>query len=339
MISLKPTGLLRKLWLKLMISYAAATMLALVAGTLVNGMFEDYRLRKWLRPKYQIERAIEVSKETVPWLKLSSRDVTALTLWLERQEEEIKRRQRELAPALSYYLDRRSFGERRRNLLLITDQNGAILAGTGEAAEWKNQTIWNRFSGAKVESFVDRPMSMFFAVAVTGLHWDGENTFLAVPVRDRKLGRLGTLVVQEVVPPNWYATMLTLSSDLLRDASAVIMFAGLFGLLFGWLMGRHLTSRINRIAIAARAWSGGEFSALADDRSVDELGRLAERLNAMARQLRETFDLRQKLAASEERNRLARDLHDTVKQQVFALACNSARRRRGLDKTWRRKQT
>lgn len=319
MISLKPTGLLRKLWLKLMISYAVATMLALVAGTLVNGMFEDYRLRKWLKPKYQIERATEVSKEIVPWLDPSSRDGTALTLWLERQEEELKRWQRELAPALSYYLDRRGFGKRQRNMLLITDQNGVILAGTGEAAEWKNQTVWNRFSGVKVKAFIDPARAMFLAVAVTIHSGDGENTFLAVPVRDRKLGRLGTLVLQEVAPPNWYATMLTLLSDLLRDAVAVIMFAGLFGLLFGWLMGWHLTSRINRIAVAARAWSSGEFSALADDKSADELGRLAERLNAMARQLRETFDLRQKLTASEERNRLARDLHDTVKQQISIL--------------------
>jgi len=78
---------LRKLWMKLMVSYAVATILALVAGNLVNGMIEDYRLRKWLKPKYQSERAINVSKEIAPWLKPSSRDVTALTLWLEKPDQ------------------------------------------------------------------------------------------------------------------------------------------------------------------------------------------------------------------------------------------------------------
>lgn len=39
----------------------------------------------------------------------------------------------------------------------------------------------------------------------------------------------------------------------------------------------------------------------------------------MAAELRGVLALRQELAGMEERNRLARDLHDTVKQQVFAL--------------------
>lgn len=40
----------------------------------------------------------------------------------------------------------------------------------------------------------------------------------------------------------------------------------------------------------------------------------------MARGLSDLIALRQDVATLEERNRLARDLHDTVKQQVFAVA-------------------
>ena len=40
----------------------------------------------------------------------------------------------------------------------------------------------------------------------------------------------------------------------------------------------------------------------------------------MAQELRELVALRQNLAMAEERNRLARELHDTVKQQVFATS-------------------
>jgi NarL family two-component system sensor histidine kinase LiaS len=40
----------------------------------------------------------------------------------------------------------------------------------------------------------------------------------------------------------------------------------------------------------------------------------------MADQLRNLLQARQKLATLEERNRLARDLHDSVKQQVFAVS-------------------
>src|SRR5207245_9302396 len=40
----------------------------------------------------------------------------------------------------------------------------------------------------------------------------------------------------------------------------------------------------------------------------------------MAEHLQNLLQARQKLATLEERNRLARDLHDSVKQQVFAVA-------------------
>lgn len=49
----------------------------------------------------------------------------------------------------------------------------------------------------------------------------------------------------------------------------------------------------------------------------DEPGQLAERLDQIARAL---LSARQELATLEERNRLALDLHDSVKQQAFATA-------------------
>ena len=74
------------------------------------------------------------------------------------------------------------------------------------------------------------------------------------------------------------------------------------------------------MAEAADNWSQGDFSALVSAPSGDELGQLARRLNRMAEQLQSLLDTRQELAALEERNRLARDLHDSVKQEIFATA-------------------
>lgn len=47
--------------------------------------------------------------------------------------------------------------------------------------------------------------------------------------------------------------------------------------------------------------------------------RHSEHLNNMARDLEMYLNLKQNLAISDERNRLARELHDTVKQKLFAL--------------------
>jgi NarL family two-component system sensor histidine kinase LiaS len=66
------------------------------------------------------------------------------------------------------------------------------------------------------------------------------------------------------------------------------------------------------------AWSKGNLSVAARDSSADELGQLAQRLNHMAEELKTLLQVRQELATVEERNRLARDLHDSVKQQLFA---------------------
>ena len=62
------------------------------------------------------------------------------------------------------------------------------------------------------------------------------------------------------------------------------------------------------------------MTAFVRDPSADEIGRLGRRLNQMAEQLQNLLQTREALATVEERNRIARDLHDSVKQQVFATA-------------------
>jgi NarL family two-component system sensor histidine kinase LiaS len=87
---------------------------------------------------------------------------------------------------------------------------------------------------------------------------------------------------------------------------------------FGLLTARWITRRLDRFVTTAESWSRADFSRSIDDTSRDELGGLARNLNRMADQLRTHFETRTELAAIEERHRVARDLHDAVKQQVFA---------------------
>jgi NarL family two-component system sensor histidine kinase LiaS len=96
--------------------------------------------------------------------------------------------------------------------------------------------------------------------------------------------------------------------------------AGMVGAVFGLLTARGLTRRLRTVTQAADAWSRGDFSVLIPDRSNDELGQMARHLNRMSQQLENLMHTRQEFAMLEERNRLARDLHDSVKQQVFATA-------------------
>jgi NarL family two-component system sensor histidine kinase LiaS len=99
-----------------------------------------------------------------------------------------------------------------------------------------------------------------------------------------------------------------------------LLFGGMIGLIGGIGTARKFNLRFSKLARATEKWSQGDFSMPIDDTAKDELGQLAQQLNGMAEQLQLLLRARQKLAALEERNRLARDLHDSIKQQVFAIS-------------------
>lgn len=114
------------------------------------------------------------------------------------------------------------------------------------------------------------------------------------------------------------------AQGLLGFVLLISVVAGLIGLIFGFVISRGMTRRLRRIARAADAWSRGDFSVAARDPSGDELGQLARDLDQMADQIRSLLEARQQLAVVEERNRLARELHDSVKQQIFAVGMQVA---------------
>lgn len=93
----------------------------------------------------------------------------------------------------------------------------------------------------------------------------------------------------------------------------------LVGLGAGVFLHRVILRRLERIAAAAEGWSRERFSLLLKDQSKDEIGALTRRLNRVANALRERINERVRLAGLEERERLAQDLHDSVKQHGFAL--------------------
>lgn len=85
--------------------------------------------------------------------------------------------------------------------------------------------------------------------------------------------------------------------------------------LFVW----RLFRRIKRATNAADQWAAGDLRARIKDGSRDEFGRLMQRFNSMADAISKSFDTQKALAISVERNRIARDLHDTAKQRSFVL--------------------
>ena len=104
-----------------------------------------------------------------------------------------------------------------------------------------------------------------------------------------------------------------------RSLVVFLLFAGIVGTVFGYFFSHGLVKRFDQVSSATDRWSEGDFSRYIDDTAGDEISQFAQRLNNMARQLQDLLHSRQDMAVSEERNRLARELHDSVTQLLYSL--------------------
>lgn len=155
---------------------------------------------------------------------------------------------------------------------------------------------------------------------------------VAAPILNQEDQVMGAMFVKLAFPVSESEFLQgALVGAILPVAGGMLVAGIVAGIVFGFLMARGLTRRFRVLAEAADDWSRGDFSAVARDTSGDELGQLARRLNHMAEQLQNLLQTRQELATLEERNRLARELHDSVKQQVFATAMQVGAARALLD--------
>jgi NarL family two-component system sensor histidine kinase LiaS len=149
---------------------------------------------------------------------------------------------------------------------------------------------------------------------------NGRKVILALPIRDEGHREvLGVLVAIGELPTVW-SQMRELPPIIGGSLLFFTIVAGLAGTVYGFLAARGPVQRLDRLAEASLAWSNGDFTVRVEDPSGDELGQLARRLNEMSLQLDGMMETRRELAVVEERNRLARDLHDSAKQQAFAAA-------------------
>lgn len=144
------------------------------------------------------------------------------------------------------------------------------------------------------------------------------STLAAFPLRKSDTDPVTAIVIYRIKP----VAFATPSNLYIYQTFFLVMMLIMFliavpvGAVFGWLVTRGLRRRLDTLSTASQAWSRGNFSVSPHDRSGDEIGELTRNLTGMAEQLQTLLHTRDELARMEERNRLARDLHDTVKQQM-----------------------
>jgi signal transduction histidine kinase len=213
--------------------------------------------------------------------------------------------------------------------VLIFDRDGQLVASDPSAASSVSELATNPIAQLGLRSALvkDARQGPYFKTSILA---DGR-TVACVPVVAYDGGPLlGALLVAATITPGPQAAT-TVNSPLTPEdvlgaikgalplTLALVALASVIGTFVGVVASRRITHRLHSITVAADAWSQGEFQTTVRDAGHDELGALAADLNTMAQQLQRLVIARQELAVVEERHRLARDLHDSVKQQTFVI--------------------
>ena len=202
--------------------------------------------------------------------------------------------------------------------LAVVDSQGKTLASRGTQPVLANTQIEMRLSPQDRANLSAVLSDGKGTTSKLGSEEDGTLVTIA-PILSQE-GNLQGALVMKSAQPDLFRLVSGFLFFIIVTVIIVTIIAAIAGSVFGYLAARGITWRLKRLSIAADRWGHGDFSALAQDTSEDELGQVARQLNRMAEQLQNLLEARQKLATLEERNRLARDLHDSVKQQIFAVS-------------------
>lgn len=152
---------------------------------------------------------------------------------------------------------------------------------------------------------------------------------------------------------NWLRSYLSIDFPREIDWGMVIVtfvlalfFASVIGLVAGYIVGNLLKKRLNVLWEASMNLGRGILSYRVPELGVDELGEIGWQFNRLASKWEEQVASLQRLsnhnaalgeqlktaAVVEERHRLARELHDAVSQQLFAIAMTTAAIKRMIEK-------
>ncbi|MBC8138624.1 MAG: HAMP domain-containing protein [Fibrella sp.] len=314
--TLLPSNPLRRLQWQLTLSYMGITVLVTLIAELIlilawtNEIFNNQSILT--------ETATEIQREIRNHINLFSRQPYPLKeLQVLLDNETIPR------PVEAHFrLEVQLSGG--NDLLCITDPNGQVIAQQTNPKRTQLKT------GVPLKEQLPPDEAALLSHTLGGDHTSKNmatrtrsgTLAAAVPIRAENSSRLLGVVYYRSTPLREFPFAIGVA--LLPQLIITTFFSCVVGFIVGALTARRVSKHVGGIARAADAWARGDLQAIAPDTGGDELSLLARRLNRMAQELGDLFALRREVATVQERHRLARDLHDTVKQQVFAAGLQIA---------------
>jgi len=276
-------------------------------------------------PLFVAADALTLTPQLRPLLEQSPPANPQISTWLHQLRAGIEDPQHQRLNGFSF-----SFDATARVLLLVADAQGKVLASTPEDAVR---------AGESLQAFLPAEEQPLLRAALQGVtdqtqlsQRSADGAALAiVPIRNKESSVLGVLLARIHRPFIASEFVQNVFRGLPVRIILVAPCAALFGFLFGILVARRFTRRLELLSHAASEWGRGNLAVHTEEPTPDELGQLAKQLNKMAADVQELLLLRQDMAALDERHRLARELHDSVKQQIFAANMQISAARASMD--------
>ncbi len=303
---------------KLILTYTAVTVLALLALevlVLIFGLFLTNQLKADLRA-YLSDVISLLNPMARVYLQPGEEDIAGLQGWLD-----------DLYDSGKASLDAQGWFDSPAAMIVKSDPmyvlstDRVVLAQTPRDQYSLVGRTYTPPDISMSQSVLDNAYEMVVDPLWISTKEPGGGYFMAVPIFvDRNVKTLvGVVVLSVEAPPSMLTTVwpFVVTSIIVTGGLLLIAVAPL-GALFGLVMSRGLTRRLRVLTEAADAWGAGDFSVQPQDKARDEISYLAVRMKRMAERVQNLLQSQQELVMLEERNRLARELHDTVKQQTFA---------------------
>jgi NarL family two-component system sensor histidine kinase LiaS len=203
--------------------------------------------------------------------------------------------------------------------LFVVNSEGLVLATSGSRFLDARQKPYTSLSVEALHPLVEAALDE--APLAQRYTFVDDHILLASPIVEEESGEiLGAVGYISPIPTVDWRLVRTLLPAVGFSLAFFTLGVGVIGTLFGFLTSRPLVRRLAQLSTVAGDWSRGDFTAFVQDEGGDEIAALGRRMNRMAEQLQNLLEERNRLAVVEERNRIARDLHDSAKQQAFAAA-------------------
>lgn len=313
---MKPLAM-RGLQSNLTLSYTFVTAIALLITEIIGFLaFQRWSPTTVFHSEPDIYTMQELADEAAVFLETESVDHDGLNTWLQDLSMPVLN----LSDADDWLqANLRRFPQRDIQTLLVVDPEEGVIAATPEGNPYVDIRDLSDLPGRLDQEMFRQAPQQSGSNSVIFRHADASVMVIAITGDTGEL--LGLLVLITDLTGQAPSTV----DMLMIVGGSLVLFTALaatIGTFFGFFTARQLTHRLYHLVEATSAWGRGDFAPHIEDSGADEIGELSRHLARLGNQLQELLTHRERWAATEERNRLARELHDSVKQEVFAIRMN-----------------